>query len=139
MKHLVVIFSKPVILPGDKLEKIKTYGLLFDKTERATPDRISLYIRSYILPVAELFKEGVEHFDDWSYKKDGKVFYVDDENWQQYIEKAEKRKIQIELLDDDNVDIKEEDLHEDFLLISKDKWNELKRCVSNRLDVQNEK
>ena len=139
MKHFVVIFSKPVILPGDNSEKIKTYGLLFNKTEKATPGRISLYIRNYILPVAELFKEGVEHFDDWSYRKDGKVFYVNDENWEKYVEKAEKRKISIELLDDDYVDITEEDLHEDFLLISKEKWNELKKCVSNQLDVQNEK
>ena len=31
MKHFVVIFNKPVILPGDKLKKIKTYGVVFEK------------------------------------------------------------------------------------------------------------
>ena len=74
MKHFVVIFNKPVILPGDKLKKIKTYGVVFEKTEIATFDRMSNYIRNYILAVVEIFKDGVEQFDEWGYKKNGKVF-----------------------------------------------------------------
>ncbi len=126
MKHFVVIFNKPVILPGDKLKKIKAYGLLFEKTEIATFDRMKNYIRNYILAVVEIFKDGVEHFDEWGNKKDGKVFYVNDSNWWQYVERAEKRKVQFAILDDDGVEIKTEDFNEDNLLTSKERWTELK-------------
>ena len=126
MKHFVVIFNKPVILPGDKLKKIKTYGLLFEKTEIATFDRMKNYIRNYILAVVEIFKDGVEHFDEWGYKKDGKVFYVNDSNWWQYVERAEKSKVRFAILDDDGVEIKTEDFNEDNLLTNKDRWMELK-------------
>ena len=126
MKHFVVIFSKPVILPGDNLKKIKTYGLLFEKTEIATFDRMSNYIRNYILAVVEIFKDGVEQFDEWGYKKNGKVFYVNDSNWWQYVERAEKAMVRFAILDDDGVEIKTEDFNEDYLLTSKERWTELK-------------
>ena len=126
MKHFVVIFNKPVILPGDKLKKIKTYGLLFEKTEIATFDRMSNYIRNYILAVVEIFKDGVEQFDEWGYKKNGNVFYVNDSNWWQYVERAEKAKVRFAILDDDGVEIKTEDFNEDYLLTSKERWTELK-------------
>ena len=126
MKHFVVIFNKPVILPGDKLQKIKTYGVLFEKTDIATCDRISNYIRNYILAVVEIFKDGVEQFDEWGYKKNGKVFYVNDSNWWQYVERAEKAKVRFAILDDDGVEIKTEDFNEDYLLTSKERWTELK-------------
>ena len=126
MKHFVVIFNKPVILPGDNLKKIKTYGVLFEKTEIATFDRMSNYIRNYILAVVEIFKDGVEQFDEWGYKKNGKVFYVNDSNWWQYVERAEKAKVRFAILDDDGVEIKTEDFNEDYLLTSKERWTELK-------------
>ena len=126
MKHFVVIFNKPVILPGDKLQKIKTYGVLFEKTDIATFDRMSNYIRNYILAVVEIFKDGVEQFDEWGYKKNGKVFYVNDSNWWQYVERAEKAKVRFAILDDDGVEIKTEDFNEDYLLTSKERWTELK-------------
>ena len=126
MKHFVVIFNKPVILPGDKLQKIKTYGVLFEKTDIATFDRMSNYIRNYILAVVEIFKDGVEQFDEWGYKKNGKVFYVNDSNWWQYVERAEKAKVRFAILDDDSIEIKTEDFNEDYLLTSKERWTELK-------------
>ena len=126
MKHFVVIFNKPVILPGDKLKKIKTYGVLFEKTEIATFDRMSNYIRNYILAVVEIFKDGVEQFDEWGYKKNGKVFYVNDSNWWQYVERAEKAKVRFAFFDDDSIEIKTEDFNEDYLLTSKERWTELK-------------
>ena len=126
MKHFVVIFNKPVILPDYKLKKIKTYGVLFEKTEIASFDRMSNYIRNYILAVVEIFKDGVEQFDEWGYKKNGKVFYVNDSNWWQYVERAEKAKVRFAILDDDGVEIKTEDFNEDYLLTSKERWTELK-------------
>ena len=126
MKQFVVIFSKPVVLPGDNLEKIKTYGILFQKSEISTFDRIENYLRKYIFPIAEVFKDGAELISDWGYKKNGEVFYVNGPAWNEYIKKAEKKKIRFEFFGDDIVKIKEEDYYDNYLLINKDTWNELK-------------
>ena len=126
MKQFVVIFSKPVVLPGDNLEKIKTYGILFNKSEISTFDRIENYLRKYIFPIAEVFKDDAELISDWSYKKNGEVFYVNGPTWNEYVKKAEKKKIRFEFFGDDILEIKEEDYVDGYLLINKDKWNELK-------------
>jgi len=126
MKQFVVIFSKPVVLPGDNLEKIKTYGILFQKSEISTFDLIEKYLRNYIFPIAEVFKEDAELISDWSYKKNGEVFYVNGPTWDEYVKKAEKKKIRFEFFGDDILEIKEEDYVDGYLLINKDKWNELK-------------
>ena len=126
MKHFIAIFSKPIILPGDQMEKIKTYGLLFEDTEMATINRITNYIHNYIWAVSELFRDGVEHISDNTYKKDGKVFRVNDENWWKYVKKSEKKKNQFAFIGDDYMETKEEDFYDGFLLTNKDKWKELK-------------
>lgn len=126
MKHFIAIFSKPIILPGDRMEKIKTYGLLFEDTEMATINRITNYIHNYIWAVSELFRDGVEHISENTYKKDGKVFRVNDENWWKYVKKSEKKKIQFAFIGDDYMETKEEDFYDGFLLTNKDKWKELK-------------
>ena len=132
MKHFVAIFSKPIVLPGDQMEKIKTYGLLFADTEMATINRISNYIRNYIWAVAELFRDGVEHISDDTYKKDGKVFLVNDLNWCKYVEIAKKKKNQFAFIGEDCIDIKEGDFYDDFLLTNKVKWKELKEMPKVR-------
>ena len=126
MKLFVVIFNKPVVLPGDNLEKIKTYGILFHNSEISTFDRIEKYLRNYIFPIAEVFKDGAELISDWGYKKNGEAFYVNGPAWNEYIKKAEKKKIRFEFFGDDIVKIKEEDYYDNYLLINKDTWNELK-------------
>ncbi len=126
MKQFVVIFSKPVVLPGDNLEKIKTYGILFQKSEISTFDLIEKYLRNYIFPIAEVFKDEAELISDWSYRKNGEVFYVNGPTWNEYVKKAEKKKIRFEFFGDDILEIKEEDYVDGYLLINKDKWNELK-------------
>lgn len=126
MKQFVVIFNKPVVLPGDNLEKIKTYGILFQKSEISTFDLIEKYLRNYIFPIAEVFKDDAELISDWSYRKNGEVFYVNGPTWNEYVKKAEKKKIRFEFFGDDILEIKEEDYVDGYLLINKDKWNELK-------------
>lgn len=126
MKQFVVIFNKPVVLPGDNLEKIKTYGILFQKSEISTFDLIEKYLRNYIFPIAEVFKDEAELISDWSYRKNGEVFYVNGPTWNEYVKKAEKKKIRFEFFGDDILEIKEEDYVDGYLLINKDKWNELK-------------
>ena len=126
MKQFVVIFNKPVVLPGDNLEKIKTYGILFQKSEISTFDLIEKYLRNYIFPIAEVFKDEAELISDWSYRKNGEVFYVNGPTWNEYVKKAEKKKIRFEFFGDDIVKIKEEDYADGYLLINKDTWKQLK-------------
>ena len=92
MKQFIAVFSKPIVLPGQQMENIKTYGLLFEDTEMATINRITNYIRNYIWAIAELFRDGVEHISENTYKKDGKVFLVNDKNWWKYVDRAERKK-----------------------------------------------
>lgn len=126
MKQFVVFFSKPIVLPGNKMERVKTYGMLFNKTEKATIENVENYIRNYVFAIAELYRDGVKNIGDWTYKKDGKVFNVNDSDWWDYVEKAKKKKIQFELVDADNVEINKEDYYDDFLLTSKERWEQLK-------------
>ena len=126
MKQFVVIFNKPIVLPGDNLEKIKTYGILFQKSEISTFDLIEKYLRNYIFPIAEVFKDDAELISDWSYRKNGEVFYVNGPTWNEYVKKAEKKKIRFEFFGDDILEIKEEDYVDGYLLINKDTWKELK-------------
>ena len=126
MKQFIAIFSKPIVLPGNEMEKVKAYGLLFNKTEKATIENVTNYIRNYVFVIAELFRDGVENIGDWTYKKDAKVFNVNGSYWWDYAEKAKKKKIQFELVDDDNVEICKEEYYDDFLLTSKERWVQLK-------------
>lgn len=126
MKQFIAFFSKPIILPGDQMEKIRVYGLLFEDTEMATINRITNYIHNYIWAVSELFRDGVEHISENTYKKDGKVFRVNDENWCKYVNKAEKKKNQFAFIGEGCIDIKEEDFYDGILLTNKDKWKEFK-------------
>jgi len=85
MKQIIVIFNKPVVLPNDKSEKTTCYGILLDDFERASFSYIEKYITRYILPIVELYREGVERFDEWTYSKDGEVFFVEGPTWEKYV------------------------------------------------------
>lgn len=127
MTQIIAIFSKPIFLPDDDMKKLKTYGLTFEKSEQATFERMSNYIKNYILPVAQLYKEGIENIDEWSYKKNGVVFYVNGPFWDEYIKKAKKAKVRFAVIDDDSIEIKDDELYDNYLLINKGKWEELKK------------
>lgn len=126
MTQIIVIFSKPIFLPDDEMKRLRTYGLVVEKTEKATIDRIEKYIKEYILAVAELYKEGIENIDEWSYKKNGVVFYVNGPFWHEYVEKAEKKKIRFAIIEDDSVEFNDDELYDRYLLTSKERWTELK-------------
>ena len=127
MAQIIVFFSKPIFLPDDKMKRLKTYGLVFEKTEKTTFERITDYTKRYIFAVAELYKEGIENIDEWSYKKNGVVYYVNGPFWHEYVEKAEKKKIRLAIIDDDSIEIKDDELYDNYLLINKGKWEELKK------------
>lgn len=127
MKKIIVIFDKPVVLPGENSEKKTAYGIVLDDFESATFSYIEKYIKKYILPVAELYKDGVENFDEWRYTKDGEVFYVEGPTWEKYVEKAEKTGVRYAVFGEKCFDfeITTEDLS-DLLLTNKSKWECLK-------------
>ena len=126
MQQITVILSTPIYLPDDNMKKLKTYGLVLEKTDKATFEKISNYTRNYILPVAQLYKEGIENIDEWSYKKNGVVFYFNGPLWDEYVQKAAKAKVRFAVIDDDSIKIKDDDLYDNYLLLNKGKWEELK-------------
>ena len=126
MQQITVIFSKAVYLPDDDMKKLKTYGITFEKTDRASFESITNYIHDYILPVAEVFKEGIEHIEDYSYKKNGQTFYVYGSLWQEYIQKAEKKKVRFAVIEDDSVEFKDDELYDRYLITNKEKWEMLR-------------
>ena len=127
MKTMVVIFDRPVILPGDGLVPVETFGYVFPKTDLATPVNDRAYIKYYVLVLAELFKDKtIEFIGKQYYKKDGKVFFEDDEIWEQYKKQAEQVGIQFAILEIEDTEVSPEEMYEDYLLTSKERWEQLK-------------
>lgn len=126
MTQIIVIFSKPIFLPDDEMKRLRTYGLVVEKTEKATIERITNYTKKYIFAVAELYKEGIENIDEWSYKKNGVVFYVNGPLWEEYVQKAAKAKVRLAIIDDERIEITDDELYDNYLLTNKDRWMELK-------------
>ncbi len=124
MENRIVIFNRPIEMPGDNMEKIKTYGLLLPRVECATPETITRFVREYVFVIAEIFKENVTFFNGWSFLENGVKFVIYDKKWREYAQKVEKTNLQFAFYDG-NVEIKDVD-HIEPLLTSEDKWEEMK-------------
>ena len=127
MKEIAVIFDRPVILPGDGLVPVETFGYVFPKSDLTKPENIRTYTKHYILVIAQLFKDKtIEFVGKLYYKKDGKKFYMDDDKWDEYDKKAEKSGVQFALLEIEDTDVPDEERYEDCLLTSRERWEDLK-------------
>ena len=140
MRQIIVIFDKPLVLPGDEFEEITAYGLCFEKSKYTSLKNIRTYLKHYIMVVAELFKDKSIEFSDKSnvcFKKNGKVFGWDDDIWEQYDRMAEKSGLQFAVFDNDivmkdcecvikydDIVITDDDKY-DILLTSEEKWKHL--------------
>ena len=125
MKEIVALFDRPVILPGDQMEKVSTYGLIFRQSDIATFNNISRFIREYIVVLSTIFQDKeTEVCNERSFKKGGREFNIDDPTWEQYAQQAQKAGIRFTIFCTDCGEIREEDRCE-LLLTSKDKWQEL--------------
>ena len=123
---LIVIFSMPVVLPGDKMERITTYGLYLPKSQRTTVENIKAYITYYVKVLDLIFNdEKAEVCNSNFFRRDGLSFAINDDVWDQYAIRAEKERMKFAILDDENVEIKDEDRY-DMLLTNKEKWEQLK-------------
>ena len=123
---LIVIFSMPVVLPGDKMERITTYGLYLPKSQRTTVENIKAYITYYVKVLDLIFNdEKAEVCNSNFFRRDGLSFAINDDVWDQYAIRAEKERMKFAILDDENVEIKDEDRY-DVLLTNKEKWEQLK-------------
>ena len=79
MKEIAVIFDRPVILPGDGLVAVETFGFIFPQSELTKPENIRTYTKHYVMVIAQLFKDKtIEFVGKLYYKKDGKKFYMDE-------------------------------------------------------------
>ena len=127
MKEIAVIFDRSVVLPGDGMVPLKSFGYIFPKTDLALPVNNRTYTKHYILVIAELFKDKtIEFVGKECFKKDGKVFYMDDDLWDVYDKMAEKTGVQFAILEIENTDVPREDRDDDYLLISEERWVALK-------------
>lgn len=123
---LIVIFSTPVVLPGDKMEGLTTYGLYLPKSQRTTFENIKAYITYYVKVLNLIFNdEKAEVCNSNFFRRDGLSFAINDDVWDQYAIRAEKERMKFAILDDENVEIKDEDRY-DMLLTNKEKWEQLK-------------
>lgn len=127
MKEIAVIFDRPVILPGDGLVPVETFGYVFSKTDLTKPENIITYTKHYVMVIAQLFKDKtIEFVGKLYYKKDGKKFYMDDDKWDEYDKKAEKSGVQFAILEIEDTDVPDEERYEDCLLTSRERWEQLK-------------
>lgn len=127
MKEIAVIFDQPVMLPGNDNEAVETFGFIFPKTDLTKPENIRTYTKHYILVIAQLFKDKtIEFVGKLYFKKDGKKFYMDDDIWDEYDKKAEKSGVQFALLEIEDTDVPDEERYEDYLLTSRERWEDLK-------------
>ena len=127
MKEIAVIFDRPVILPGDGLVAVETFGYVFPKTDLTKPENIITYTKHYVMVIAQLFKDKtIEFVGKLYYKKDGKKFYMDDDKWDEYDKKAEKSGVQFAILEIEDTDVPDEERYEDCLLTSRERWEQLK-------------
>lgn len=127
MKEIAVIFDRPVMLPGNGNASVETFGYIFPKSDLTKPENIRTYTKHYILVIAQLFKDKtIEFVGKLYFKKDGKKFYMDDDKWDEYDKKAEKSGVQFALIEIENTDVPNEERYEDYLLISRERWESLK-------------
>ena len=127
MKEIAVIFDRPVILPGDGLVPVETFGYVFPKTDLTKPENIITYTKHYVMAIAQLFKDKtIEFVGKLYYKKDGKKFYMNDDKWDEYDKKAEKSGVQFAILEIEDTDVPDEERYEDCLLTSRERWDQLK-------------
>lgn len=126
MKDLVVIFDRPVILPGKNKEPISTYGLSLDKNDKVTIKNIRTYIIYYIEVLALIFKdEQVKICNQTEFEKNGVSFEIDSNEWDKFAIEARKTSPNFAIIFGDDIEIKDEDLYE-IILTNKEKWEKLK-------------
>lgn len=125
MKQLVVLFSKPLVLPTDEGDRITTFGLYLDKTHRATFYNIREYVQNYISVISQLYKDNIKRVSDYIYEKDGQEIVIWDPIWESYAEKARETGMEFAIIDDGDLDIKEDDKWLIFIT-QKEIWEDLK-------------
>lgn len=133
MKEIAVIFDRPVILPGEDMVPLKSFGYIHSKSdlEKNENNRVYItdqeYVKNYLLVIAELFKDkSVEFVEKRYFKKKGKVFFEGDCIWKKYEKKAKKVSVQFAILEIEDIDVPNEDRDDDYLLISEERWVTLK-------------
>lgn len=127
MKEIAVIFDQSVMLPGNGDVAVETFGFIFPKSDLTKPENIRTYTKHYIFAIAELLKDkSVVFVGKLYFKKDRKEFYMDDDKWDEYDKKAEKSSVQFALIEIENTDVPNEERYEEYLLTSRERWEQLK-------------
>lgn len=115
------------MLPGNGDVAVETFGFIFPKSDLTKPENIRTYTKHYIFVIAELLKDkSVVFVGKLYFKKDRKEFYMDDDKWDEYDKKAEKSGVQFALIEIENTDVPNEERYEEYLLTSRERWEQLK-------------
>lgn len=127
MKAIAVIFDRPIVLPGNGNVEVETFGYIFPKSDLTKPENIITYTKHYVMVIAQLFQDKtIEFVRKLYFKKDGKKFYMDDDIWDEFDKKAEQSGVQFALFEIENTDVPDEERYEDYLLTSRERWEQLK-------------
>lgn len=127
MKEIVVVFDQSVILPCDGMIPVETFGYIFPKSDLTKPNNIRAYTKHYVFVMAELLKEKtIEFIGNECFKKDGKVFCMDDSIWDKYDKEAEKIGVQFAVFEVEDTEVPKEDRYEEYLITSEKRWEQLK-------------
>lgn len=132
MKQLTVLFSKPLVLPTSEGERISTYGVYLNKTHRATFYNIKEYVQNYISVIAQIYKnEKVKSYNGYVFETDGQEIVIWDPTWEKYAEKARATGMEFAIIDDGDLEIKEDDRWLIFITM-RELWEDLK----SRKDIE---
>ena len=127
MRGIAVICDRPIGLPGNGNVAVETFGFIFPKSDLTKPENIRTYTKHYILVIAQLFKDKtIEFVGKLYFKKDGKKFYMNDDIWDEFDKKAEQSGMQFALLEIEDTDVPDEERYEEYLLTSRERWEDLK-------------
>ena len=127
MREIAVIFDRPIVLPGNGNVEVETWGYIFPKSDLTKPENIITYTKHYVMVIAQLFQDKtIEFVGKLYFKKDGKKFYMDDDIWDEFDKKAEQSGVQFALLEIENTDVPNEERYEEYLLTSRERWEDLK-------------
>ena len=126
MKNIIVIFDRPVILPGNQKKPLTSYGLCLEKTDKVTIKNIKTYIIYYIEVLSLIFRdEQVKICNQTEFEKNGVCFEIDSNEWDKFAIEARKTSPNFAIIFGDDIEIKDDELYE-TLLTNKEKWEELK-------------
>lgn len=129
-----VIFTKPVVIPDGNLEKVTVHGFLIDvkNPEIVTYENICKYVETYVLPIVEIFEDGFEDGNGWTFIQGDREITYKDSLWDEYLEKSKSKNNKFYIADAEYTQVNDGDLYDDYWITSEKLVNEIKRILFSK-------